>query len=240
MKNENCVLFKGRKDGLTVALDESADFGDIKDALRHRLTNARRFFESAEVSVIFRGRDLSDAEEDELKSIINEMSGININYLGKVTPAKKVSEMELRAAARREEAPRETSPDPADQLSHMSVEYPTKFVTGSMRSGQSVRYKGSVVVIGDVNPGAEILAEGNIIVLGTLKGLAHAGCRGNHNSFISALLLKSPRLRIAEFIITMPEPEEKRASLTARRRRETANPVYAYAKDGQIYISELV
>ena len=55
----------------------------------------------------------------------------------------------------------------------------TTFHRGSLRSGQKLEIEGSVVILGDVNSGAEVIASENIVVLGSLRGLAHAGAKGN-------------------------------------------------------------
>ena len=57
-----------------------------------------------------------------------------------------------------------------------------------------------MVVVGDVNPGAEIKATGNIIVLGQLKGMAHAGCKGMTDAFVTAVYMAPVQLRIADII----------------------------------------
>lgn len=110
-------------------------------------------------------------------------------------------------------------------------EHNTKFQHGSLRSGQIIRFRGSVVVLGDVNPGAEILAEGNVIVLGSLKGLVHAGCMGNDRCFICALSLTPSQLRIADKITYMPNDAKDTWG---------GAPQYAFISDGQIYIAPLV
>lgn len=81
----------------------------------------------------------------------------------------------------------------------------TKFVHGTLRSGQEVDYDGNIVVIGDVNPGAFVKARGNIVVLGSLRGFAHAGIGGNHDSVVAAYSLLPMQLRIGGIIVRPPE-----------------------------------
>ena len=69
-----------------------------------------------------------------------------------------------------------------------------------MRSGQKLEVEGSVVIFGDVNSGAEVMATENIVILGTLRGLAHAGARGNMQSIIVVGTLDAVQLRIANVI----------------------------------------
>lgn len=83
----------------------------------------------------------------------------------------------------------------------------TKFYRTSLRSGQKIEFAGSIVIIGNVNDGAEIIAEENIIVLGTLRGMAHAGARGNEKAIIAAQTISSNQLRIASKIKEMNKEE---------------------------------
>lgn len=86
----------------------------------------------------------------------------------------------------------------------------TKFYRTSLRSGQKIEFAGSIVIIGNVNDGAEVIAEENIIVLGTLRGMAHAGARGNEKAIIAAQTINSNQIRIASKIkeISKEEMEE--------------------------------
>lgn len=81
----------------------------------------------------------------------------------------------------------------------------TKFVNGTIRSGQVEIYTGNIVIIGDVNPGGLIQAKGNIIVLGSIKGLAHAGIGGNRDAIVAAYHMQPTQLRIADIIVRPPD-----------------------------------
>jgi septum site-determining protein MinC len=50
---------------------------------------------------------------------------------------------------------------------------------GTLRSGDHLQAKGSVLVLGDANPGSRISAGGNVMVWGRLRGVAHAGRHGD-------------------------------------------------------------
>ena len=84
----------------------------------------------------------------------------------------------------------------------------TKFHRGSLRSGQRIESEGSLVVIGDVNSGAEVIASDNIIVLGALRGLAHAGAKGNKQAIIAAGLVDTVQIRIANVVKEIDRDEE--------------------------------
>lgn len=83
----------------------------------------------------------------------------------------------------------------------------TVLVQRTLRSGQSVYHDGNVVVLGDVNPGAEVVAAGNIVVMGSLRGVVHAGAKGDSNAVILAFRLRPTQLRIANHITRPPEEE---------------------------------
>jgi septum site-determining protein MinC len=76
---------------------------------------------------------------------------------------------------------------------------------GTLRSGDHLEVEGSLLVLGDVNPGARVSAGGDVRVWGRLRGVAHAGNRGNSNARIAALQLRPLQLRIADAVARGPE-----------------------------------
>ena len=84
----------------------------------------------------------------------------------------------------------------------------TKFHKGSLRSGQKLETEGSIVILGDVNSGAEVIASDNIVVLGSLRGLAHAGAKGNKNAIIAAGKLEAVQIRISNIVKEIDRDEE--------------------------------
>ena len=78
---------------------------------------------------------------------------------------------------------------------------------GTLRSGDHLEVEGSLLVLGDVNPGARVSAGGDVRVWGRLRGVAHAGNRGNRQARIVALQLRPLQLRIAEAVARGPEEQ---------------------------------
>ncbi|MDR1066603.1 MAG: septum site-determining protein MinC [Clostridiales bacterium] len=217
MGSVNAVLFKGRKNGISVVIDENADFEDIKSALAEKVDDDKNFFGGAKTTISFQGKPLSEDEEAALLNIIAEKANLSISFV-----AQDVYSGEPKGGK-----------TAVSDASLYLPEHITKFHGGSLRSGQSIKFAGSVVVLGDINPGAEIIAEGNVIILGAAKGMVHAGCAGNHECFVSAVVLTPTQLRIADIITYIP------ADLGKKVKRHVS-PRYAYVKDGQIYIAPLV
>jgi septum site-determining protein MinC len=98
----------------------------------------------------------------------------------------------------------------------------------SLRSGQKIRYAGDVVLYGDVNPGAEVIAGGNILVMGKLKGLCHAGARGDDGALIIAFDFRPAQVRIGRKIAIPPD--------RGPRATRTYAPEIAWVRGGEILI----
>ena len=78
---------------------------------------------------------------------------------------------------------------------------------GTLRSADHLQVDGAVLLLGDVNPGARISAAGDVRVWGRLRGVAHAGCRGDGSARIVALQLRPLQLRIAAAVARGPEDQ---------------------------------
>ena len=82
---------------------------------------------------------------------------------------------------------------------------PLKIIKKTVRGGQIIEYDGDILIIGDVNPDAYIIAFGSIIVMGTLRGIVHAGIKGDETAIVIALRLRPQQLRIGRFFARSPE-----------------------------------
>lgn len=209
MRNENYVIFKGTKDGITVMFDPEVPFDILCEQLEKKVVEAGKFFDHVKTAMAFKGRDFTAAEEEELLKIIAKHATMDITFV-------KTENNELM----------ELSELLAKEMSPSNL---TKFHRGSLRNGQKIEFDGSVVVVGDVNPGAEIKAGGNIIVLGQLKGMAHAGCKGMTEAFVTAIFMAPVQLRIADIITRFPE----------ENKRGPKPPEYAFVQNGQIFVMAL-
>lgn len=79
------------------------------------------------------------------------------------------------------------------------------YLQTTLRSGGEVRHNGTVILLGDANPGSAIIADGDILVWGRLRGIAHAGAKGNAKCVILALQMEPTQIRIAGFVARAPE-----------------------------------
>lgn len=79
------------------------------------------------------------------------------------------------------------------------------YLKNTVRSGLEVRHPGTIIILGDVNPGGTVIAAGDVFVWGRLRGMAHAGARGNQMSQIMALQMEFTQLRIANSVARPPQ-----------------------------------
>jgi len=218
------VKIKSNGEDIHILMDENADFETIADALRKKVSERKHFFEGATAKVAFKGRDLSSHNQQRLLDIITTETTMKVTLIDNITPPPP----KLVAIPVPPPKPKPISIAPPN-ISYVTSD--TAYYNGGLRSGQSIRFEGSVVIIGDVNPGSEVVADGNIVVLGALKGMAHAGQKGDIGCIVSALVLQPTQLRIAHLITYVQAPQKGKKAAPV--------PSIAYVKDGQVYIGEL-
>ena len=208
---EQPVVFKGTRNGLNIYVANDSDLSEILEAAAGKLQSGKPFFEGATVNLTFIGREFDSEEKSQLLDIFSRY--------------KKMGEVAFKARLEPEDKHEKPDRDHYDFFSGIE-EGMTRFIRGTVRSGQRVIYDGNIVIIGDVNPGGEVIAGGNILVLGALRGIAHAGVTGNAEAVVASYCLQPTHLRLAGFIARAPESD-------------TVKPLYpevAFIKDQQLYI----
>jgi septum formation inhibitor MinC len=108
----------------------------------------------------------------------------------------------------------------------------TLYLRQTLRSGQTIRFNGNIIIIGDVHAGSEIAAGGDIVVWGELRGVAHAGAQGNYKSEIRAMKIEALQLRIADYIARRPD----RIYYHKDGAEQVISPEVARVADGEIKI----
>lgn len=209
----NTVIIKGNKYGIVVILDPNISFEDLKDHITNKFNDSKDFFKDAKMGISFEGRNLTFEQEKEILDIISNNTDLNIVCV--VDNDKK-----------REEFFKSSLEDKLMELQNNSAQ----FYKGILRSGTSLDFEGSAIIIGDVNIGARVVSKGNIIVLGSLRGTAFAGADGNANAFVIALDMQPSQIRIADSIARAPDKPVKGAD------RDTK---IAFLEEGNIYIESL-
>ena len=226
MDLENIVIFKGSRDGINVILDEEASFVDIKTIFIQKLQDAKSFFSGAKVNIRFKGKILTGDQQEELIELLSGQNILNISF---IHGFQEENEDQLDGGY---ESAQEPGNWFADEVSHDTSM--TKYHVGMLRSGQSIEYPGSVVVLGDVNPGARIYAGGNVIVLGSLKGTVHAGKDLNaYKPFVMAIGMYPVQIGIGDVIARSPD------GVHNPKADQNEAILIAYLSSKQIYIEPI-
>ena len=184
---KNCVSINLKKDKIVIKLSDEAKQEELVESLKKKLPELKKLYKNEKTPINVTGKILKNKEIDELQNIIKEKIDVEIEF----DSPKTLGLHSIKNTFDKEIAMSET-----------------KFHRGSLRSGQKLESEGSLVIIGDVNSGAEVIASDNIIILGTLRGLAHAGAKGNKQAIIAAGLIDTVQIRIANIVKEIDRDEE--------------------------------
>lgn len=213
MQGKEAVVFRGDRRGLSLQIDQEAAFADVLEELQRKLASATDFFRGAEVR-IESGRRFTDEEEARRLHEVIEAHGLTLAAEGREQQASPEAAASSRGEPGRGKA---LSRNRAAGARHGATApgggpEPCLLVERTLRSGQRIEFDGSVVVLGDVNPGADVVASGSVVVMGALRGMVHAGARGDAGARVVALRLLPTQLRIAHYITRPPDGETPEAS----------------------------
>lgn len=206
----SCVKVNLTKENIQIKLNEEASQKDIVESLKKKITGLKKLYKDEKMPILVLGKNLNEAERIEVKNIIQEKIDVKVSFdipqeLG-LHGIKKSFSQEIESSQ-------------------------TKFHRGAVRSGQRIEYEGSIVILGDVNGGAEVIAGDNVVVLGVLRGLAHAGARGNKKAIIAAASIDCKQIRIADIIKEMEEEKDEEGNIIA-----TARKTYAYVEENNLIL----
>ncbi len=113
---------------------------------------------------------------------------------------------------------------------------PPYIYRGNLRSGQSIRHAGTVVILGDVNPGAQVISGGDVLVWGRLRGTVHAGAMGDNRAIVTALDFEPVQMRIARHIAMTPKSASSNPGYWFWKRESSGKPEVARVIDNQIIV----
>ena len=184
---KNCVSINLKKDEIVIKLNEEAEQIENIGSLKKKLPELKKLYQDEKTPILVTGKVLKNKEIDQIKELIKEKIDVEIDF---ETP-KGLGLHSIKRTFEKEIAVSET-----------------RFHRGSLRSGQKIETEGSIVIIGDINSGAEVIASDNIIVQGALRGLAHAGAKGNKQAIIAAGLVDTVQIRIANVVKEINRDEE--------------------------------
>ena len=206
MKN-NININLGKEENM-VKINPEATYSEVVEELEKKLPKLKKLYKEEKIPLYVMGKHFENEEMEKLSEMIKEEIDVKVDFdspkdMG-IHVIKNTFEEDLSISE-------------------------TQYIKGAIRSGNRIEFEKSIVVIGDVNAGAEIIAGGNIVVTGVLRGLAHAGAKGNKKAIIAARKLEAPQIRIANVVKEMEKTEEE---IETRQ-------VYAYIEGKEIVIEEM-
>ena len=176
---KNCITINTKKDSIVIKIDENAEQDEIMQELNQKLVELKKLYKEDDTPITVTGKVLKNKEIEQIQEEINK----NINVKVFFDSPRILGLHGIKKTFNKDIATSET-----------------KFHKGALRSGQRIEFEGSLVILGDVNDGAEVIASENIVVLGALRGLAHAGAKGNNDAMIAASSIESQQIRISNVV----------------------------------------
>ena len=183
----NSVSINLRTDEVVIKIDDNAKQEDVIEELDKKMKDLKKMYQDEKTPIRVTGKILTNKELEEIREIIRSKIDVEIKF---DTPTT-LGLHSITRSYKKDVGMSETT-----------------FHKGSLRSGQRLEVEGSLVIIGDVNAGAEVIAADNIAVIGTLRGLAHAGAKGNKEAIITASTLDAVQIRISNIVKEFDMNEE--------------------------------
>ncbi len=229
---DKAISIRGTREGLTVALGTGEAEG-ILSALAQHLAAQGAFFRGGMVALETAAYALDAEALTAIQSLLAQHEMV-LRTVVSANPATQAAAQSLGlrvVAPASGAAPAMAAPEPARPsavaLSGSAAEGTRGLlVRRRIRSGQTVRHTGHVVIIGDVSAGAELSAGGDIVVWGKLMGIAHAGAMGDDTAVVCALDLAPLQLRIGHLVARPAEGDQERPR----------HPEIAYVRDNMIVV----
>ena len=188
----NSVSINLKKNEILIKVNNDAEQKDIIDELNKKLVELKKLYQNEKTPIKVVGKRLDNDEISEIREVIKKFIDVEVKFDSQKT-------MGLYSITR--------------SFKRSIGVSETKFHKGSLRSGQKIEVEGSIVIIGDVNSGAEVVAGDNIIILGKLRGLAHAGAKGNKEAIIAAGGLDAVQLRISNIVKELGKDDKSQGEI---------------------------
>lgn len=210
------VTIKGIRQGILLVLPEEGEWEAVSAELETKLAAASGLTRGSKAQLDFGDRPVTPEQLKALASRLAEQHEVELTAL--VGPHTKPVADACGLSVAEAPAPKPKSEPAAEQSRVVAPAQPegpannALYLRQTLRSGQSIRHDGAIIICGDVNPGAEVIATGDIMVFGTLRGVAHAGATGNEDAQIIAMNLRPTQIRIAGYIARSPDAAGASAS----------------------------
>ena len=184
----SCLNVSQKNNLVIIKINKEAKYEDIILQMRRKVLQLEKIYKEEKTPIMITGKVLKNKEINEIEKIIKEKLNVKVDF----DMPKELGLSNIKKAFTQEVSTSETT-----------------FHRGSIRSGQKIEDEGSIVIIGDVNSGAEVIAADNIVVLGALRGLAHAGAKGNAKAIVACGRLDAVQIRIANVVKEINKDDDR-------------------------------
>ena len=213
---------KSNKYVLTLILNPETEFGEIVSLVAEKFRKSARFFKGGQMALEFRGRELTEEQQEQLLRAITDNCQLDITCILEKDEEKEEAAYRAIATA----LPRRPQPEP-DGIRKAVV------LDRSLDDGQRYSSDSPVIVLGNLAPRAEVVSDSFVIILGVAMGTIRAGAGGDRSAFAAAMVLKPYVLKIADRMVT-----------SGFRKKEldesyTVYPQIAFIEDDAITVEQL-
>ena len=176
------VAIKGVRQGLLLVLPDDGDWDAVLVQLDTKLAAATSLINGSKAQLEVGDRDIN---RERLEWLVGRLkAGYSLEVTALIGTHSGTQEAAEAIGLSLTVAPPPMAPERTKVATTPEVPVIANnalYLRQTVRSGQSIRHDGTIVICGDVNPGAEVIATGDIIVFGTLRGVAHAGAAGDED-----------------------------------------------------------
>lgn len=171
------VHIKGTKDGLVLRLDDQCSYVELVEELGKKVTDGH-LDGKIDVQLHLGKRYCTQEQKMQLTKVVEEQQKLCVKKIQSDVITLEESEKKLETSR-------------------------SETYVGIVRSGQTLRVSGDLLVLGDVNPNGRIEAGGNVHIAGKLKGIVHAGVSGDEQAIVSASHFEPTHVLIANHVEVM-------------------------------------
>lgn len=227
------INIKGRADGVIVEIGRG-NWEILLEALRKRLEQAGGFFRGGNVALDLAERTL---QESELRTLCDLLVAHSMKPALVRTASDRTFQSALMLGLAGTLESKDGRPLETVQAASSNQEAQNHYVyRGALRSGQILKRRSHVLIVGDVNPGSEVIATGDILIWGRLRGTAHAGVEGDTRAVVAAFDIDPVQLRIADAVAVGSGAQTEQGYRWLWSRNSEKRPEVARLVNGQIVI----
>ena len=130
------IRITATKEEIKITINVEGEMPQILEELEAKMPRLKKYYNKEKTPIHIIGKVLKEKEKDEIRKLIAKSIDVRVSF-------GETSELlGLHAIKKTYESEIDTSE--------------TKFIQGSLRSGQREEFTGSIVILGDLNYGAEV------------------------------------------------------------------------------------